>query len=60
MRMMREGVQNMKNEMKGNPPVSPDEKTLHRKAQYIEAQWDQLTDVSRAVWALMVTWMVQV
>ena len=49
LRMMREGVQNMKNEMKGNPPVGPDEKILRRKAQYIDVQWDQLSEVSRAV-----------
>lgn len=49
MRMMREGVQNVKNEMKGTQIINPDEKALHRKAQYIDAKWDQLTEVSRAV-----------
>jgi len=48
MRMMREGVQNVKNEMKGAQPMSSDEKILHRKAQYVDAKWDQLTEVSRA------------
>jgi len=47
MRMMREGMQNIKNSNK--PNESPEEKALHRRARYIDTKWDQLNEVSRAV-----------
>lgn len=49
MRMMSEGVQNVKNEMQRKKPITPDEKTLQRKQQFINTTWDLLPDLSRAV-----------
>eukprot|EP00210_Caulerpa_lentillifera_P003070 g2932.t1 len=48
MRMMSEGVQNVKNEMQRKKPITPDEKALQRKQQFINATWDLLPDLSRA------------
>lgn len=46
---MKERIQYMKNEFQGATANDIDEKALNRRAQYIGAKSDQLTELSRFV-----------